>query len=84
MVSKIFGKISKRSGIKSTPNQQLSTELHKPIIKKFKVRKVYSSFKSKIWVVDLADIPLISKYNKGIRYLYVLLIFLVNMHGLFL
>ena len=37
--------------------------------KKFKNRKVYSSFKDKIWGVDLADMHLISKYKKGIRYL---------------
>ena len=30
---------------------------------------MYSSFKDKIWGVDLADMQLISKYNKGIRYL---------------
>ena len=32
-------------------------------------RKVYSSFKDNIWGVDLADMQLISKCNKGIRYL---------------
>ena len=30
---------------------------------------MYSSFKDNIWGVDLADIQLISKYNKGIKYL---------------
>ena len=30
---------------------------------------VSSSFKDNIWGVDLADMQLISKYNKGIRYL---------------
>ena len=34
-----------------------------------KKRKVYSYFKDNIWGVDLADMQLISKYNKGIRYL---------------
>ena len=33
----------------------LADELHKPIIKKFKKRKVYSQFKDNIWGVDLAD-----------------------------
>ena len=42
MVYKFFAK--KVSGIKSMPNQQLADELHKPIIRKFKKRKVYSSF----------------------------------------
>ena len=30
---------------------------------------MYSSFKDNIWGVDLTDMQLISKYNKGIRYL---------------
>ena len=30
---------------------------------------MYSSFKENIWGVDLADMQLISKYNKGIRYI---------------
>ena len=32
-------------------NQQLAKELHKPIIRTFEKRKVYSSFKDKIWVL---------------------------------
>ena len=32
------------------------------------LKKVHSSFKNNIWGVDLADIQLISKYNRGIRY----------------
>ena len=50
-------------------NQKLAKELHKPIIRKFKRRKVYSSLIDNIWGVDLADMQLISKYNKVIRYL---------------
>ena len=30
---------------------------------------MYSSFKDNTWGVDLADMQLISKHNKGIRYL---------------
>ena len=67
MVYKFFDKKSKGAGIKQ--NQQLANELHKPIIRKCKKRKVYSSFKDNIWDVDLADMQLISKYNKGIKYL---------------
>ena len=48
---------------------KLAEELHKPIIRKFKKRKVYSRFKDNIWDVDLADMQLLSKYNKGIRFL---------------
>ena len=66
MVYKFFDKKSKGS-IKFS-NQQLADELHKPIIRKFKRRKIYSSLKDNIWGVDLAGVQLISKYNKGIRY----------------
>ena len=72
MVYKYFDKKSKGSGLKENQgnflqNLQLANELHKPIIRKFKKRKVYSSFEGNIWGVDLADIQLISKHNKGMR-----------------
>ena len=51
-------------------SSQLADELHKPIIGKFKKGKVYSSFEDNNWGVDLADMQLISKHNKGIRYLF--------------
>ena len=68
--------------IKITPqNEQLAEELHKPIIRKFKKRKVCSTiiFEG----VNLADMQLLSKYNKGIRCLLCVIEFLVNMLGLF-
>ena len=73
MVYKFFNERTKGSGInlqaKSLNNEILAEELHNPIIKNFKRRKVYSSFKDNIWGVDLADMQLIGQYNKGIRYL---------------
>ena len=65
-------------------NLQLAKKLHKPIIGKLKKRKVHSGFKDNIWGADLADMKLISKFNKGLDSYCVLLIFLVNMLGLFL
>ena len=50
-------------------NHQLAEELHKPIIRKFKKRKIHVVFKDIIWSADLADMQLISRYNKGIRFL---------------
>ena len=50
-------------------NKQLAEELHKPIIRKFKRREAYSEFKDNIWAADLADMQLISKFNKGFRFL---------------
>ena len=41
MVYKFFDKKSSGSGIANEPNYQLADELHKPIIRKFKKRKVH-------------------------------------------
>ena len=66
---KSVGSGAKRVNTKITPqSEQLAEELHKPIIRKFKKRKVYSTFKDNIWGVDLADMQLLNKYNKGIRF----------------
>ena len=70
MIYKFFDEKSSGSGIANEPNYQLANELHKPIIKKFKKRKVYSSsFRDNIWGVDLADMQSLSKYIQKIKYL---------------
>ena len=71
MVYKFFDKKTYGSGIKNEnmSDQQLAEELHKAIIRKFKKRKVHSIFIHNILGVDLADVQLISKFNKGIRFL---------------
>ena len=75
MVYKFFDKKSMGSGFKKLKNTTksnssvLADELHKPIIRKFNKRKVYSQFKDNIWGVDLADRQSLSRKNKGIKYL---------------
>ena len=70
MVYQFFDSKVSGSGAKLIPeNKQLANELHKAIIRKFEKGKVYSTFKDNIWGVDLADMQLLSKYNKGIRFL---------------
>ena len=51
------------------PKHQIADDLHKPTIIKFKKRKVDSSFRDNIWSAHLADMQLVSKFNKGIRFL---------------
>ena len=46
-------------------NQELAKELQRPIITKFEKLKVCSSVMDNIWVVDLANMKLITKFNKG-------------------
>ena len=71
MVYKFFDKKSSGSDIKieSILDKELAEELHKPIIRKLKKRKVHSPFMDNVWGADLADMQLISKFNKGICFL---------------
>ena len=71
MVYKFFDKKPKGTGvnIEVKPSEQLAEELRKPIIRNFRKRTVYSGFKDNIWGADLADMQLISKFNKGFRFL---------------
>ena len=84
MVYKFFDKKFSGSGVATEPNYQLANELDRQIIRKFKRKNFYSSFRDNIWGADLVDMQSLSKYNKGIRYLLCAIDFLVNMHGLFL
>ena len=71
MVYKPFDERTKGSGLnydkKFHENIKLAEELHKPIIKNFKRRKVLSSSKDNTWGVDLTDMSLVSKFNKEIK-----------------
>ena len=80
----IVAMLANKSAIKKTKlsNLELPEEPHKPSIQKPKKWIVHSSFMDNFWVDDLANMQLITKLNKRIRFL--LFTFLVNMHGLFL
>ena len=70
MVCKFFDKKTSDSGIKNENiNKKLAKELHKRIISKFNKRKLHSIFIDNAWGADLAGIQLISKFNKGFRFL---------------
>ena len=76
MVYKFFDKktsgsgLSKSAALAPAPTSDiLAEELHKPIRRKFQRRKVIPVSIDNIWGADLADMQLISKYNKGYRFL---------------
>ena len=47
-------------------NEELAEELHKPIMKNFKKQKVESPYIDNNLRADLADMQLISKFNKNL------------------
>ena len=55
--------------MRSDWSQQLAEELHKPITRNFRKRRVISYGVDKIWAKDLVEIPKYSKWNKGVKYL---------------
>ena len=50
-------------------NEELAQELHKPLITKFKRKKLYARFKDNIWAADLAEMESLSSNNKNVEYL---------------
>ena len=71
MVYKFFDKktgsgVIGKAGV--SVNEQLAEELHKPVIKKLKRRKVYARFKDNIWAADLAEMESFSSKNNYVKY----------------
>ena len=62
----IFGKGIKKPILWSN---LLANELHKPITKKFRKRRVYVNGIDETWAADLVDMNAYSKQNKGVKYL---------------
>ena len=50
-------------------SQQLADELHKPITRNFSKRTVISNGIDEIWAADLVEMQTFSKWNKGVKYL---------------
>ena len=61
MVYKFF---DEKTGSGASAYEKLAQGLHKPLIKKFKRRKVYARFKDNIWVSDLAEMGSLSSKNR--------------------
>ena len=64
MVYKVF---DKKTRLGASVNEELAEELHKPVIKKFKRRKVYARFKDSIRASDLAEMESLSSMNKNVN-----------------
>ena len=64
MICKFF---NKKTGSGINVNEQIAEALHKPVIKKFKRRKVYARFKDNIWAAYLAKMESLSSKNKSVK-----------------
>ena len=71
MVYKVFDKMTSNTNKETKidcENEELAEELHKPIIRKFKKRKIYLFLADNILGSDLADMQRLSNFNEGIRF----------------
>ena len=67
IVSKLIGtKVKFGMGFKK---KDLAEELHKPIRRKFKKRRVLVYGIDRIWATDLVDMQAFTKFNRGVKYL---------------
>ena len=69
LASMVYKFFDKKTGLRASVNEQLAKELHKPVTKKFKRRKIYAIFKYNIWAADLAETELLSSKYKNVKYL---------------
>ena len=83
MIYKFVDNKSRGRGVTNEQIYQLASELHKQITRKFKRRKIYSSFRDIIWSVDLADLAIIKQIQQR-NQLFIVRNCLVNLRGLFL
>ena len=65
----VYKSFDKKTGSGANVIEQVAEELHKPVPKKFKRRKVYARFKDNIWAADLAEMESLSSKNKNVKYL---------------
>ena len=69
----MFQKKEKPSSEEISWQQQLADELHQPIKRNFTRRRVIVNGIDKIWCSDLVEMQQFSKWNKGYRYLLMVL-----------
>ena len=60
LASIVYKFFDQKTGSGASVNEELAQELHKPVIKKFRRRKVYARFKENNWAADLAEMEWLS------------------------
>ena len=69
LISLVYKPFVKKTASRVSVNEKVAEELHKPVSKKFKGRKVYVRFKDNVWAADLTVIGSLSSKNKNLKYL---------------
>ena len=73
LASMVYSFFDNKTRSEINANKQLSEELHKPVIKNLKKRKVYARWKENFWAADLVEMRSLSSKNKNVKYLLCLI-----------
>ena len=65
----MYKSFHKKTGLQASVNKELAEELHKPVFKNFKRRKVYARFRNNIWAADLSEMESLPYENQVVKYL---------------
>ena len=65
LTSMVYEFFDWKTGSGISVNEQLAEELHKPVMNKFKKRKVHARFKDNIWAADLAKMGSLPSKNRN-------------------
>ena len=65
----VYNTFDKNTGSGGSVNQKLAEELHKPVIRKFKRRRVCARFKNNSWAAHLAEMGSLFSENRNVKYL---------------
>ena len=65
----VYNFFNKKTGSGISVIEQLAEELHKPVTKNFKRRKIYARFKDNIWAAGLAEMESLSSKNENVKYI---------------
>ena len=69
LASMAYNCFDKKTGSRASVKEELAQELHKPVIKKFRIRRVYARFKYNIWAAGLSKMGSSSSKNWIVKYL---------------
>ena len=73
LASMVCALFDRKTGSVGSVNKVLAQQLCKPVIKRFKRRNVYAKSIDNIWASDLAEMGLLSSFNRGVKYLLCLI-----------
>ena len=73
VMNSVIGTKRKHIGLGTVMREELVAELHKPVRKHFKKRRVISKHVDDIWAADLVDMQYYSRTNKGFKYILMII-----------